>query len=58
MQREINGIKVWIILILLAVFVQSMLDRAVMGSANSGVETMCFWLCAGVLAYRGRETIS
>ena len=40
-----------IVLILLAVFVQSMLDRAIMGSANNGVETMCFWLCTGLLAY-------
>lgn len=40
-----------IVLILLAVFVQSMLDRAIMGSANTGVETMCFWLCAGLYAY-------
>ena len=48
-RRQPVGIGV--ILILLVVFVQSMLDRAIMGSANTGVETMCFWLTAGMLCY-------
>ena len=50
--RPIRGIG--LILILLAVFVQSMLDRAIIGSANAGVETMCFWLTAGFLGYSCR----
>lgn len=46
------------VLILLAVFVQSMLDRAIMGSANAGVETMCFWLIAGYMAYSAAHSKS
>ena len=48
-----NHFTIGMILILLAVFVQSMLDRAIMGSANAGVETMCFWLTAGLAVYSG-----
>lgn len=48
--RKNRGIGM--LLALLAVFVQSMLDRAIMGSANAGVETQCFWLIAGWLVYQ------
>ena len=48
-------ISAGMVLILLAVFVQSMLDRAIMGSANAGVETMCFWLTAGFAAYSAAQ---
>ena len=50
--RKKQNQGIGMILILLAVFVQSMLDRAIMGSANAGVETMVFWLCAGWMIYR------
>ena len=40
-----------IVLVIAAVCVQAMLDRAILGTANTGVETMCFWLCTGLLAY-------
>ena len=39
------------VLIITAVCVQAMLDRAILGTANTGVETMCFWLCTGLLTY-------
>ncbi len=38
-----------LVLIIGAVFVQAMLDRAIMGTANASPETMSFWLACGAL---------
>ena len=44
-----------LVLIIAAVFVQAMLDRAIMGTANASVETMLFWLACGLLAEGRRK---
>lgn len=49
--RRKEPVGIGVILIITAVCVQAMLDRAILGTANTGVETMCFWLCTGLLAY-------
>lgn len=40
-----------LVILLSAVFFESLLDRAVLGTANTGAETSFFWLAAGILAY-------
>ena len=40
-----------LLLVLAAVFVQAMLDRAIMGTANASAETMVFWLVSGMLVF-------
>ena len=49
--RRREPVGIGMVLIITAVCVQAMLDRAILGTANTGVETMCFWLCTGLLAY-------
>ena len=39
------------VILLFAVIAESMLDRAILGTANTAPETSFFWLTAGLLAY-------
>lgn len=49
--RRRSNVSIGAVLIIMTVCVQAMLDRAILGTANTGVETMCFWLCTGLMAY-------
>lgn len=53
-QGALNG-RYSLGLIILAIGVQSMLDRAILGTAHTAVETMVFWLVLGLLIYGGEK---